>query len=278
MSGKARVLVLSLVLGLIVISLILYSYHYREAENTLPRPITNNYSTTIINGTEYYEIPIPKGDGYLLYKDVLVFLLNPITTGCHGTFYLVLFPDLYNMTVSPDMVCTGTTSSGEKNFVVFSHNGYFFGVKIENNTGFFLVNKNYRDSWNVTVDRKGEWFGVLFFTNTGYLRYALVYTGSGFLAASKMLPPSPSKIIIRKDNTSKVILERGLCPWIRENNTYVYSGYIYSYNLSYLASKIGSLENYNITVLVNCVIDRIIYSENKIVPVEINLNLTFPIG
>ena len=103
--------------------------------------------------------------------------------------------------------------------------------------------------------------------------YELIYVGAPFPAASVLMPATSCMILVQKpDGREATIYNRGICPWIRENTSYILPGYTYKHwiDLSEVAVKPGT---YNITLQVNCIIHKINYRTEKVESLEINTSV-----
>ncbi len=242
---------------------------------------TKTPATTIINGVEYYIGPVTSGTNLskgVVLKEVEFVRLPITTTGCLGDWFLVLFPDGATEVLQIYYACTGTPA--KKSLVVSKHSCPKVGLQYRDGKLYFLVSRGcVRAAKKIITRQSGSWLIRLIVPENATLKnpkilYELVYVGEPFLAASVLMPTTSCSILVQKPGGREAIIyDREICPWIRENASYILPGYTYKHwiDLSEIAMKPGT---YNITLQVNCIIHKISYRTEKVESLEINTSVS----
>lgn len=247
-------------------------------------PGSEAQATTVIEGVEYYVRPISPGMDLgkgVEFHEVKFVQLPVTTTGCSGDWFLVLFPDGASEVIQIYYACTGTPV--KEPVVLSRHECPRAGVMYENGGLYLLVSKGcVSNAEKIVSERVGDWIIRLvapsnISLSNPKLLYELIYAGRGFSAASTWLPPTWCRVLVRSPSGSEVnILDRGMCPWIRINGTFIQPGYTYKHwiDLSNIVKEPGE---YTITVHVSCTLKKISYKTNSIEDIPINATLTMEV-
>jgi len=237
--------------------------------------------TTVINGVEYYVTPVTSATDLrtgVVFHGVRFIQLPVTTTGCRGDWFLILFPDGTSEVIQIYYSCTGTPVKVPA--ALSKHECPRAGVMYKDGGLYLLVSKGCVSTAESAVSKKVEDWVIRLVAPSNIslsspkLLYELIYVGEGFSAASTWLPPTPCKVLVRAPSGSGVaVLDRGICPWIRVNSTYIQPGYTYRHwiDLSNIAKEPGK---YSITVYVSCTLGKINYRINTIENILVNTILS----
>ena len=295
MSEKVRLIILITVLSLILIIAFLTSYYnsmvirlFRFSSNTEGVSTSLSQTTSITLEERSYYAKLIEPNDYLgkniILRDVVFIPLPVTTTGCRGNWFLVLYPDGDSEVIQIFYACTGTPEQSKRYIALGNHECPKAGIMYYNGNFYLLVSKDcVRTARKIVVKYIGDWIIMLLVpSNTSLtnpkLLYKLIYIGESFSAASSTLPPTWCKVLIKDPGGHKVyLLERGLCPWIRDNNTYIMPGYTYSYWLD-LNGVVSVPGKYHIEALVSCIFKKINYVKNTIETIKVNATLAMDLS
>ena len=236
-----------------------------------------NYYAKLIQPSNYL------GRSFILGN--VVFIPLPVTaTGCQGNRFLVLYPDGDSEVIQIYYACTEVPEQSKKYVALGSHECPKAGIMYYNGNFYILVSKDcMKTAGKIAVKYIGDWIIMLLapsnisLTNPKLL-YKLIYIGKSFSAASSTFLPTWCRVLIRDPRGHEVyLLERGLCPWIRENNTYIMPGYTYSYWLD-LNNIVSIPGEYHVEAHVSCIFKRINYVRNSIEVIRVNTTLTMDLS
>jgi len=293
--SKVRSTILAITLLLILIAALLASYYnsiaislFRFTSNTKCESLPLSQVISITLGGRNYYAKLIQPSNYLCRSIVLsdvVFIPLPVTTtGCRGSWFLVLYPDGDSEVIQIFYACTGTPERFKRYIALGNHECPKAGIMYYNGNFYILVSKDcMRTTEEIVVKYVKDWIITLLapsnisLTNPKLL-YKLIYIGKPFLAASLTFPPTWCKVLIRDPGGHKVyLLERGLCPWIRDNSTYIMPGYTYSYWLD-LDGIVSVPGKYRIEAFVSCIFKKINYVKNTIETIKVNATLAMDLS
>ena len=287
--------VLITILALILITAFMIS-HYSALVTSLTslsskvksRPsISNRVVSITINGSIYFARRISPNEYLsegLMFNDVTFIPLPVRTTGRRGAWFLVLYPDGASEVIQIYYACTGTLKHPKEYMVLGNHKCPRAGIMYHNGDFYLLVSKDCVNiAKKIVIEYVKNWIIMLIAPSNislsnPRLLYKLIYVGETFSAASSWLPPTWCEVLVKDPVDHEVyLLERGLCPWIRVNNTYIMPGYTYSYwiNLAGIAKIPG---NYHIEAHVSCTFKVINYVRAATKTIHISVTLSMDLN
>jgi hypothetical protein len=235
---------------------------------TAPQTLQPGASTTVINGTVYLYSEAKGLDKGIIFGGVFFKKFNVLTTGCRAAYYLAVFPDGAAEKLGIGYGCPtfiSKTTTTHRHVEAWSkHSSPRAGIILDDGHLVILVSRNYTGGWRIlAANTSGDWVVLVlgYPTSAKHLLYEAIYIGPGFPALPRPFPPTPCGILVTPPRGNKtMILDRGLCPWIR-NKTWIPPGYTYRYWIK-LDNVMHAKGRYKIDIHVACGIPRETYGGN----------------